>query len=340
MRKRITARTADERMRKVRDALLCMQREAWEQGLAAQAMMESGEEELAVLLAHDAVVRQAPDGRLAAIGECRTVTDPAAAGEAVLFAAARTGDPAFRSAAERMAQWLLTTPHRTADGVLHHFIDAPYVWVDSLYMAPPFLAAAGHHAEAVRQVEGMRKILWDPQARLYHHMWDDGEKRFTRAAFWGSGNGWAAAGLARVIGHLPAAMEADRERLGGFLRELVDGCVARMRPDGLFHDVMDDPGTFVETNASQMIACAIYRGVALECLEESALVHADRMRDAAHRMVDERGLVRGVCGSPGFDRPGTSTEGQAFFLLMEAARELCAGRRRQRGARSLRRARF
>jgi len=327
MRQGITARVEGENAGKVRDALLCMQREAWEQGLAAQAMLETGEEELAILLAHDAVVRQAPDGRLSAIGECRTVTDPAAAGEAVLFAAARTGDPAFGAAAERMAQWLLTTPHRTADGVLHHFIDRPYVWVDSLYMAPPFLAAAGRHAEAVRQVEGMRKLLWDRQDRLYHHMWDDGEKRFTRAAYWGSGNGWAAAGLARVIGHLPQSMAEDRERLGGYLRDLVDGCVARMRPDGLFHDVMDDPGTFVETNASQMIACAIYRGVAMGCLDARTLEHAERMRNAAHRMVDERGLVRGVCGSPGFDRPGTSTEGQAFFLLMEAARAAHAGPR-------------
>jgi unsaturated rhamnogalacturonyl hydrolase len=328
MRKRIATTAEAGRARKVRDALLCMQREAWEQGLAAQAMMESGEEDLAILLAHDAVVRQAPDGRLSAVGECRTVTDPAAAGEAVLFAAARTGDPAFRSAAERMAQWLLRTPHRTAEGVLHHFTDKPYVWVDSIYMAPPFLAAAGHGVEAVRQAEGMRRLLWDPEDRLYHHMWDDGEKRFTRAAHWGSGNGWAAAGLARIIGHLPAAMGAERERLAGYLRELVDGCVARMRPDGLFHDVMDDPGTFVETNASQMIACAIYRGVALGCLDKGARAHADRMREAAHGMVDERGLVRGVCGSPGFDRPGTSTEGQAFFLLMEAAREACAERGR------------
>ncbi len=311
---------------KVRDALLCMQREAWEQGLAAQAMQESGQEDLAILLAHDAVVRQAPDGRLSATGECRTVTDPAAAGETVLFAAARTGDPAFAEAAERMAQWLLTTRHRTAEGVLHHFIDRPFVWIDSLFMAPPFLAAAGHPAEAVHQVEGMRKLLWDRKDRLYHHMWDDGEKRFTRAAYWGSGNGWAAAGLARVIGHLPPSMEADRDRLGGYLRELVEGCVARMRPDGLFHDILDDAGTFVETNASQMIACAIYRGVALRCLDEGTLEHAERMRGAAHRMVDERGLVRGVCGSPGFDRPGTSPEGQAFFLLMEAAREMCAGR--------------
>jgi rhamnogalacturonyl hydrolase YesR len=324
MTQRITADAGAERARKVRDALLCMQRDAWEQGLAAQAMRESGDEELTLLLAHDAVVRQAPDGRLSAIGECRTVTDPAAAGEAVLFVARRTGDPVYRKAAERMAQWLLTTTHRTADGVLYHFIDRPFVWIDSLFMAPPFLAAAGHPAEAVRQVEGMRKILWDGKDRLFHHMWDDRERRFTRAAYWGSGNGWAAAGLVRVISNLPPSMKEARDRLGEYLRELIDGCVARMRPDGLFHDVLDDPGSFVETNASQMIAYAIYHGVAQGCLDSGAREHAERMRDAALGMVDEHGLVRGVCGAPGFDAPGTSPEGQAFFLLMEAARNLPA----------------
>jgi unsaturated rhamnogalacturonyl hydrolase len=46
---------------------------------------------------------------------------------------------------------------------------------------------------------------------------------------------------------------------------------------------------------------------------------ADRMRRAAQSKVDRFGLVQGVCASPHFDRPGTAAEGQAFFLLMEAA---------------------
>jgi unsaturated rhamnogalacturonyl hydrolase len=49
------------------------------------------------------------------------------------------------------------------------------------------------------------------------------------------------------------------------------------------------------------------------------LSFAGRMRAAAHQKVDALGLVQGVCGSPNFDHPGTANEGQAFFLLMEAA---------------------
>jgi len=43
------------------------------------------------------------------------------------------------------------------------------------------------------------------------------------------------------------------------------------------------------------------------------------MRKAAHGKIDKFGVVQDACGSPRFDRPGTSTEAQAFFLMMEAA---------------------
>ncbi len=43
------------------------------------------------------------------------------------------------------------------------------------------------------------------------------------------------------------------------------------------------------------------------------------MRRAARGKVDDLGYVRDVCGSPTFEKPGIATEGQAFFILMEAA---------------------
>jgi unsaturated rhamnogalacturonyl hydrolase len=43
------------------------------------------------------------------------------------------------------------------------------------------------------------------------------------------------------------------------------------------------------------------------------------MRRAVHQKVDAQGFVQGVCGSPQFNAPGTATEGQAFFVFMEAA---------------------
>jgi unsaturated rhamnogalacturonyl hydrolase len=304
---------------KVKTAMLTMQRQAWEQGVAAQALLEMGETGLVVLMAREAVIRQWEDGRLGQVCDNHGVTDPGSNGEAVLRAAAVTGEPKLRAAADKMLDYFRNRAPRTKDGTLYHVDDKPQVWVDSMYMAPPFLAVAGRPAEAVKQVEGIRRLLWDGEKKLFSAIWDDGLNDFYRRDFWGVGNGWAAAGMTRVIRALPAEMEGQRQRLVGYVRDTLDGCFAHQRPDGLFHDVVDNPSTFVETNLAQILAYCIFRGVKAGWLERSDLERAERMRAAARAKVDKEGLVQGVCGSPTFEAPGTATEGQAFFLLMEAA---------------------
>jgi hypothetical protein len=70
-----------------------------------------------------------------------------------------------------------------------------------------------------------------------------------------------------------------------------------------------------------MLAYSIYRGIKGGWIDRNYKEKADKMRNAAHLKVDELGLVHGVCGSPEFDHPGTATEGQAFFIMMETAFE-------------------
>ena len=199
------------------------------------------------------------------------------------------------------------------------------IWVDAFYMVPPFLAAAGWPEEAVKQILGFRSRLYNSEKRLYYHIWDEDHQALVRGRFWGVGNGWAAAGLCRVIGLLPDSMALEKEMLAGFVRHGLDGCLAYRRLDGLFYDILDDPSTFVETNTAQMLSYTIYRGVKAGWLKNSYLQQADQMRQAVYQKVDAFGLVQGVCGAPNFDRAGTAVEGQAFFLLMEAAyRDLMA----------------
>jgi rhamnogalacturonyl hydrolase YesR len=150
-------------------------------------------------------------------------------------------------------------------------------------------------------------------------MWDGPNNRFEREDFWGVGNGWTAAGLTRVIKHLPDNRMDDKKRLIGYVKEVVDGCLKYLREDGLFHNVVNKSDTFVEVNLSQMISYTIYRGVAAGYIESSYLDKAGKMRKAANEKVDYLGYVQDVCGVPGFDRPYVAPEGQAFYLLMETA---------------------
>jgi len=306
-------------LQRVSQALLAMQRYSWEQGVAAQAFLELGETDTAIMLARDAAQRQGPDGRLASMHDYESATDPAANGEALLVAARMSGEPALQIAFDRMLDYLVNAARRASDGTLFHVIDAREVWVDSMYMAPPFLAAAGQFDEAMRQIQGIKNRLWNSEKKLYAHIWDEDRKALKRAAYWGVGNGWVAAGIVRVIRSLPESWAREKQELALHVRDILDGCLANQRPDGLFHNELDQPETFVETNLAQMLAYSIYRGICGEWLPSAYSENADKMRSAVHQKVDASGYVQGVCAAPAFDRAGTAPEGQAFFLLMEAA---------------------
>jgi len=305
---------------RVKTAMLTMQRQAWEQGVASQALLEWGDRDLTILMAKEAVIRIYDDGRLGQVCDNHGVTDPGSNGEAVLYAAKLTGDPILKAGADRMLDYFLHKAPKTKDGTLYHIDNKPQVWIDSMYMAPPYLAVAGQPAEAWKQIEGFRKLLWNEDRKLFSHIWDDGLNGFAREAFWGVGNGWAAAGMTRVLRALPQNMTVEKRKLERYVNDVIDGCLAYKRPDGFFHDVLDDPNSFVETNLSQIMAYSIYRGIKGGWIDVSYRQGADKMREAARAKVDRMGLVQDVCGSPTFEAPGTATEGQAFFILMEAAR--------------------
>ena len=117
--------------------------------------------------------------------------------------------------------------------------------------------------------------------------------------------------MTRVLRALPEDMHNEKQRLVIYIHAVLDGCLAHQREDGLFHDVIDDPSSFIETNLAQMLAYTIYRGVAGGWLQATYLETADRMRGTAHGKIDKYGLVQDVCGAPSFDHPGVATEGQA-----------------------------
>jgi len=118
---------------------------------------------------------------------------------------------------------------------------------------------------------------------------------------------------------LPVNRMEEKKKLILYVKEIVDGCLKYLRPDGMFHDVVNRPETFPEVNLSQMLAYTLFRGVKAGYLDSDYLVKAEIMRNAANDCVDSLGYVHDVCGLPNFDRPYFAPEAQAFYLLMETA---------------------
>ena len=312
-------------------SMLAMQRHPWEQGACAQALYEAGRDDLWIPMAYDAVKRQARDGRLAMVGGDAAVSDPAANGEVCLRAYQKTGDSLFLQGAQRMLDYLLRDAPRTGDGVICHngaSFDPAYsalqLWVDGLYMAPPFLACMGEVEEAARQIRGYIHHLYDPENGLFFHIVDTASGRFVRKKRWATGNGWAAMGLARVV---EAAQEqgnqAAQNELAPFLNGLLGAMLRWQMPDGRFHDILDEPDSFADGTSAMMMAAAVYRGIVHGYVDRAWMENAEKAYATVKGKVDAMGLVHEVAGCPDFISEGTSAEAQAAFIMADAWREKC-----------------
>ena len=135
----------NDRMKKAARILLGMQRHNWEQGTAMQAFLEMGDKETVIAMAHEAVYRSLPDGRLAMLGGGNGCTDPCSVGEALIWAYEWTGDEYFREGLDGLLKWALHTAPRNEAGVVYHMTKGAEFWSDSFYMLPPFLVAAEYY---------------------------------------------------------------------------------------------------------------------------------------------------------------------------------------------------
>ena len=318
----------NSRLNQVIAAMLAMQRHPWEQGVCAQALLEAGREELWLPMAYDAVKRQGEDGRLAMVGGGAAVSDPAANGEVCLRAWEKTGNAFFLEGANRMLAYLLTSAPRTEDGVICHNSASfepgfsPYqLWIDGLYMVPPFLAVMGRLDEAAQQIRGYVRHLRDAETGLFFHIVDTEQRRFVRRQRWATGNGWALLGLMRV------AEEANRQGRADLCAETAALCESLLRamlafqlPDGRFHDILNEADTFVDGTSAMMMAATVFRGMASGLLPASFYEKAETAFATVSEKIDDLGLIREVCGCPDFLAEGTSAEAQAAYVMAAAWR--------------------
>ncbi|WP_319589337.1 glycoside hydrolase family 88 protein [uncultured Draconibacterium sp.] len=309
---------ADQTVEKVKMAMLCMQRYSWEHGTAMQGMLEIGDTTALIIMARESVQRNTPDGRLSMVCSDTNIADTGVNGPGVLAAYKFTGNEIYKKAALAQYLYLKKTESQNKYGVIFHNNKSRVIFSDNMFMVAPFLAQMGDFDEAIKQIEGIRKLLWNEDEKLFHHIRIQETGEFRDKSFWGRGNGWCAAAIVQTINLLPQEMTVDKQKLIGYCTDLLDGCIANQLPSGLLYDKITEPN-FEESTLPAMLAYSIYTGIKAGWLDEKYLEAAEKMRKAVYANVDEFGLLQNASKAPRFNSPGTSTEGQAFFLMMEGA---------------------
>ncbi|KAL5512387.1 hypothetical protein ACEPAG_3379 [Sanghuangporus baumii] len=208
-----------------------------------------------------------------------SAADPASNGVAALIAN-WTGQEGvsgvdYAGAAREQMDYLWQRVPRTEDGALSHRVSQVQLWSDFVYMVPPFLAYYGVLTsnrsmveEAHNQIKLYRSYLLsdsspgDDDHRLWRHVVLGSD--FQDPGFWSTGNGWAAAGMLRVLGTIQNsqyrnAMKGEVRDLRNWVNEIHDGMYLYMRDDGLFHNYANDSSSFADAASAALLASTVYR---------------------------------------------------------------------------------
>ncbi|HEX4031864.1 MAG TPA: glycoside hydrolase family 88 protein [Terracidiphilus sp.] len=144
-------------------------------------------------------------------------------------------------------QWLATNAPNSPGGAKRWYLDSGRPYIDSLYGAPVFAMLARAigdrkyldtlHAFTADLIAG----LWDEDAGLFYRDSTYIGKRTARGkkVLWSRGNGWAFAGLARLLEYLPKN-DPDRARYLALYRRMAASIAERQSPDGFWRANLDD----------------------------------------------------------------------------------------------------
>ncbi|KRE97853.1 glycosyl hydrolase [Frateuria sp. Soil773] len=144
-------------------------------------------------------------------------------------------------------------------------------WCDALFMAPPAwagLAEATHRRDYLdymdRQWWITSRLLYDEREHLFSRdaSYLDRRERNGSKLFWSRGNGWALAGLARVLERMPADYPG-RDRYLRQFRDMAARLAALQGRDGLWRPGLLDADGYPrpEVSGSAFIAYALAWGV-------------------------------------------------------------------------------
>ncbi|RKD86375.1 glycoside hydrolase family 88/105 protein [Mangrovibacterium diazotrophicum] len=209
-------------------------------------------------------------------------------------------------------------------------------WVDALYMGPPSFALLSQVTGDTEYLEfmhekwqGTYRELYDEKANLFYrdsnwvYSLGDPQARTSSEGkiFWSRGNGWAVAGICRLLNYLPESHPYRKFYLRT-LRNTQKSIVKYQQPDGLWTtniiDQKDFPDT--ETSGSALFCYTMAWGINNGILSKKKYEpHLREAWAALVRNIDSKGCMgrcQIVAHQPGnVKETDTDWFGQGQFLL-------------------------
>lgn len=204
-----------------------------------------------------------------------------------------TGNPVWRPYLERWAEWVMYDMPRTDKQAMQHIVynneNHQQMWDDTLMMSVLPLAKIGkllgkaeYVEEATYQFLVHVQYLMDRETGLWFHGWTfDGHHNFAEAR-WARGNSWLTIAIPEFLELVDwPENNATRRYLLQVLESQVSALAKCQDESGLWHTLLDDPHSYLESSATAGFAYGILKAV------------RKRYIDASYATVAEK-AIRGV----------------------------------------------
>jgi unsaturated rhamnogalacturonyl hydrolase len=218
----------------------------------------------------------------------------------VMEQARASKDARYEPYLARMDKFLAGNP-RFEDGA--YFRKDKGMMTDDPYMTVPYLVRRWKQSgdakpldAAVAQVLGTHSRLFDPATGLMRHLWSL-KTQAPAGEFWGRGNGWMVLAHVELLASLPAAHPRRPEVLAAFVRHMAGIRKFQDPASGGWHQVVNQPESWIETSCTGMFTYGLARGVNAGWLDASFAPAARRGWAALQTKVTAQGDLLDVCGS-------------------------------------------
>lgn len=214
------------------------------------------------------------------------------AGHLVFVELARqTGDARYTAAVRKVAELGFTPAGEMQESMPFHTEMS-----DSYFMAGPITAAAGaltgdgrYFAMVAKHFRFLDKLVLRPDGLFRHSPLTD--------AAWGRGNAFPLLGMALALAEFPEG-HPDRAYVLSSFRNLAGTLAKYQDQDGMWHEIVDEPGSYAETSATAMIATAMLRGIRKGWLDAAEYrPRVDRAWKAVLARTAADGTLLDVCES-------------------------------------------
>lgn len=210
--------------------------------------------------------------------------------------------------AKRAAEHIMNDIPRLDDGTIGRVNPIPLtIWADDMFMGAGILmrmakaeSVPHYEAEAIKQILQIDRYLSDDATGVYWHGYF-GHSNKHSSSKWGRANGWTIMAKTDALLALDPS-HPDYSRLLAAFRKHANGLLKLQSEEGRWHQVLDNPNTYLETSASSMFVRAFAEGIRNGWLDKNTYLDATlKGWKSVVAQVDDNGRVHGIVkGTPIF----------------------------------------